>query len=70
MIEDSSSGGTEGKVQFVCVRCRHYYVTWDRVFPHGCRAMEFKSRIPPALQVREASGMDCQMFARKDRSRD
>jgi hypothetical protein len=70
MIEDSSSGSTEGRMQALCVHCRHYYVTWDRVFPHGCRAMGFKSRMPPALQVKEASGMGCQMFARKDQSRE
>jgi hypothetical protein len=70
MAADTFSNSMDGKTQVVCGRCRHYYVTWDRVFPHGCRAMEFKSRVPPALQVREASGMDCQMFERKDQGRD
>ncbi len=53
-----------------CGQCRHYYVTWDPAFPHGCRAMGFKSRTSPALEVRAASGMDCQMFARKERGQD
>jgi hypothetical protein len=50
-----------------CGQCRHYYVTWDAAFPHGCRAMGFKSRIPPALEVRSASGLECQMYAGKER---
>jgi hypothetical protein len=48
-----------------CGNCSHYYVTWDKDFPYGCRAMGFKSRTSPALQVRDASGMDCQLFERK-----
>ncbi|RJR50646.1 MAG: uracil-DNA glycosylase [Desulfobacteraceae bacterium] len=57
----------KGKSQIACLQCKHYYVTWDQAFPHGCRAMGFKSRMPPALKVKEASGMECQTFARKDR---
>ena len=48
-----------------CADCKHYYVTWDKDFPYGCTAMGFKSRTSPALEVREASGMDCQLFERK-----
>lgn len=49
-----------------CHRCTHYYVTWDPNFPHGCRAMEFKSRRYPIDDVRrEIQGKDCLAFARK-----
>jgi hypothetical protein len=34
-----------------CHKCEHYYVTWDKDFPHGCRAMEFKSRQLPGVAV-------------------
>jgi hypothetical protein len=48
-----------------CGDCTHYYVTWDKDFPYGCKAMGFKSRTCPAQEVRNASGMDCQLFERK-----
>jgi len=52
-----------------CRQCRHYYVTWDPWFPHGCRAMGFKSRRSPNAEVREAmQGQDCVLFARKPTS--
>jgi hypothetical protein len=48
-----------------CRKCRHYYVTWDKSFPHGCKAMGFKSKRPPALTVRNASGEDCLLYVKK-----
>ena len=45
-----------------CARCQHYYVTWDSHFPHGCRALGFKSRVLPAQEVLVASGMTCLAF--------
>jgi hypothetical protein len=51
-----------------CSDCRHYYVTWDKDFPYGCKAMGFKSRTYPAQEGRDASGMDCPLFERKSSS--
>ncbi|MBF0284028.1 MAG: uracil-DNA glycosylase [Magnetococcales bacterium] len=48
-----------------CRRCQHYYVTWEAQHPHGCRAMGFKSRLLPALEVRRASGENCRAFQAK-----
>ena len=49
-----------------CHYCRHYFVTWDEHFPHGCRRMGFKSHRFPAEQVRHAmSGRDCILFEKK-----
>jgi hypothetical protein len=45
-----------------CTRCRHYFITYDPRFPYGCRAMNFKSRATPCLEVEAASGIPCQMF--------
>jgi hypothetical protein len=50
-----------------CYKCRHYYVTWERRLPHGCRAMSFKSSIFPALTVRRNSGMNCLFFEAKNK---
>jgi hypothetical protein len=48
-----------------CHQCEHYYVTWDKHFPHGCRAMKFKSKQIPGLVVFSSSEMDCQLFKEK-----
>lgn len=56
----------DGKAEEVnCFRCRHFYVTWDELFPRGCKALGFKSREMPSAVVRRSSGMECQMFKLK-----
>lgn len=42
-----------------CRGCRHYYVTHDPNFPHGCKALDFKSRQAPVRDVIASSGQDC-----------
>ena len=54
------------KEKIDCFRCKHFFVTWDETFPRGCRALGFKSREMPHLMVRQASGMDCLKFEKKD----
>ncbi|SDD95803.1 uracil-DNA glycosylase [Sporomusa acidovorans] len=50
-----------------CIKCEHYYVTWDKVFPYGCRAMGFKTYKIPSAVVRESSGRDCLAFAERQK---
>ncbi|WP_181448095.1 hypothetical protein, partial [Dissulfurirhabdus thermomarina] len=45
-----------------CIRCIHYYVTWEPRHPHGCRGFGFKSREAPEWVVRESSGAPCRLF--------
>ncbi|WP_025321671.1 hypothetical protein [Deferrisoma camini] len=48
-----------------CLRCRHFYVTWDPRAPRGCRALGFKTRSVPGDEVRRISGRDCLFFEEK-----
>ncbi len=48
-----------------CHKCRFYFVTWNKRFPHGCKAMGFKSRFIPSLDVRRISGAACMMYDEK-----
>jgi hypothetical protein len=48
-----------------CVHCVHFFVTWDRVFPRGCRAFDIKSQFYPSTVVEQESGAACRAFARK-----
>ncbi|QIJ72535.1 uracil-DNA glycosylase [Thermosulfuriphilus ammonigenes] len=49
-----------------CICCRHYYLTWDRRFPHGCKAFGFKSAGPPSRLVLQSSGALCRLFVAKE----
>jgi hypothetical protein len=53
----------------VCRECTHYYVTWDDSFPYGCRAMGFKSRRNPQLDVLRATNTHCVTFESRLNSR-
>jgi len=48
-----------------CNNCIHYYITYDRSKPYGCRIMGFKSRISPAQVVYANSGIVCQLYTEK-----
>jgi hypothetical protein len=48
-----------------CHQCEHYYVTWNKQFPHGCKAMKFMSKQIPGLVVLSSSQMACQLFRKK-----
>jgi len=52
-----------------CHKCKHYYVTWDKNFPHGCRAMNFKSQEFPSQVVQTSSGTSCLLFEPKGKAR-
>lgn len=48
-----------------CLKCRHFYITWDEFFPRGCKALGFKSREVPSKAVFDSSGIECQKFEPK-----
>lgn len=49
-----------------CLRCRYYYITWDKSFPYGCKAIGFKSQESPSAVVFKSSGIACLMFESKE----
>ncbi|KAB7670630.1 uracil-DNA glycosylase [Bacillus sp. B1-b2] len=48
-----------------CYKCKFFYVTWDRQFPKGCKAFQFKGRMLPSIEVKKSSGQDCLRFQPK-----
>ena len=64
-MSDRSGEQSQDSPLVVCKNCVHYYVTWDKSFPHGCKAMGFKAKSSPASRVREASGVGCLLFEKK-----
>lgn len=55
----------ENTTRRICRKCKHYYITWERNLPHGCRAMKFKSKELPSVVVFKNSGKPCLMFEPK-----
>jgi hypothetical protein len=50
-----------------CFSCKHFYITYDANFPYGCRVVGFKSRLLPSKEMVINSGLECQVFAEKDK---
>jgi hypothetical protein len=53
-----------------CKKCIHFYITWDKDYPRGCRAMGFKCKEIPSAMVYQASGVECLRFEEKKARRD
>jgi hypothetical protein len=57
--------GKQGIKMIDCHTCRHYYVTWEKDLPHGCRGIGFKSALLPAVAVFQNSSTQCLLFEEK-----
>lgn len=52
-----------------CFQCSHFFITWDKNFPHGCKVYGFKTRQLPSTAVQQASGAGCAAFQPKKTNR-
>ncbi len=48
-----------------CLKCKHFFVTWEPKHPRGCRLYGFKTQLMPSLLVFQSTGMPCQGFEEK-----
>ncbi|MCE5287345.1 MAG: uracil-DNA glycosylase [Pelosinus sp.] len=48
-----------------CMKCKFFYITWDKFFPYGCKAMRFKSKNMPYIEVAQISGQPCLDYQNK-----
>lgn len=46
-------------MQARCLRCRHYYTTFDPNAPRGCRKFGLKASQMPSYLVRQETGEEC-----------
>lgn len=56
---------TEKKKRIDCFKCAHFFITYDKSFPRGCKALRFKGKEMPSSVVFASSGEDCRMFIPK-----
>lgn len=45
-----------------CMKCKHYYVTYDPKIPRGCRFYRFTSAQLPSIVVKKETASDCVGF--------
>lgn len=55
----------DNKEKINCFTCKHFYITWDKRYSRGCKAMGFKSEQMPSHVVRQTSGIECGRYERK-----
>ncbi len=48
-----------------CNSCAHFFITWNKRFPFGCRAMGFMTSNSPSKDVFEVEGRDCLAYKNK-----
>ncbi len=48
-----------------CRGCKHFYITWDKLSPYGCKSMGFKSKTMPSVIVTQTTGKTCLSFHSK-----
>ncbi|KAB2952312.1 uracil-DNA glycosylase [Heliorestis acidaminivorans] len=53
------------KQRINCLRCEHFYITWEPKFPRGCKLLNFKTRSMPSLVVFQSCGHPCDGFREK-----
>lgn len=45
-----------------CLKCKHFYITWDNQFPRGCRVFSFKTPNWPSQDIYRNTGHHCPSF--------
>ena len=50
-----------------CLKCKHYFSTYDPLTPRGCNLYGFRSKDFPSTVVKKESGSECQAFEQRKR---
>lgn len=56
---------TKENARINCMKCEHFYITWDPKHPRGCRVYGFKTQQLPSLVVFQSSGTPCMNYIEK-----
>jgi len=50
-----------------CMNCKHFFITYDKNTPRGCRIYKIKSASLPSMVVKRANnGEECMGFSAKE----
>jgi hypothetical protein len=45
-----------------CLKCIHYFATYDSQSPRGCKAYGFRSAMIPSLVIKRETGSECAQY--------
>lgn len=67
---DKNSKGNQNQLnkktgEVNCFKCKHYFITWDKNFPRGCKIYNSKSSMMPSMLVQKETGEKCLAFQLK-----
>lgn len=48
-----------------CRLCVHFFITWEKNCPYGCKAYGFKGPQIPSIVVKSSSGENCNFFRQR-----
>ena len=48
-----------------CRKCVHFFVTWEKNCPYGCKSYGFKGPQIPSIVVKSSSGESCKFFKQR-----
>ncbi|MBT3982800.1 MAG: uracil-DNA glycosylase [Bacteriovoracaceae bacterium] len=48
-----------------CLKCKHYYVTYENAFPRGCKQYGIKTSQMPSVVVQTTTPQGCIAFEEK-----
>jgi hypothetical protein len=65
MVKNKMDQSTPKQPPVSCWKCQHFNTSWDKNFPYLCRALNFKSRALPCIEVRQSDGRECLAFTPK-----
>ncbi len=51
-----------------CMKCKHYFTTFDPALPRGCKLYGMRTVQFPNLLVKRETGSDCMGFEERKRS--
>jgi len=63
MKKDSGKNRSDNKIN--CFKCINLQITWQPAFPYACKAIGFKSKGIPSLEVFKNSREKCQLYTPK-----
>ena len=52
-----------------CLRCKHFFITWEPQRPRGCKLFGFKGMMMPSMTVFQTTGQHCPKFEEKPKKK-
>ena len=64
-LPPASKEDDDKKQSLDCRKCVHFFVTWEKKCPYGCKAYGFKGPQMPSIVVKSSSGERCNFFKQR-----